>query len=112
MAQNNELDRLVAIAQKFAAHNQVVNVQAFGSGNINDTFLVSLQPIEQEIEAKPFILQRINTNVFCEPKLVMQNMRIYGDHVRDRLVFHRETCRKYDAQFWRKRHHFCQSCRG
>ncbi len=88
MAQNNELDgldRLVAIAQKFADQKQIANVKSFGSGNINDTFLVSLQEIEQEIEAKPFILQRINTNVFCEPKLVMQNMRVYSDHVRDRL---------------------------
>ena len=56
-------------------------MQSFGSGNINDTFLVSWQ----EIEAKSFILQRINTNVFSEPKLVMQNMRIYADHVRDRF---------------------------
>ena len=89
MAQNNELDRLVAIAQKFtqqfSSQKQIADVRSFGSGNINDTFLVSLSAIEQGIEAKPFILQRINTHVFCEPKLVMQNMRIYGDHVRDRL---------------------------
>ncbi len=85
MAQNNELDRLVAIAQKFipqsSRQSQIANVQSFGSGNINDTFLVSLL----ELETKPFILQRINTHVFREPKLVMQNIRIYGDHVRDRL---------------------------
>ena len=92
MAQNNELDRLVAIAQKFtqqfSSQKQIADVRSFGSGNINDTFLVSLSAIEQGIEAKPFILQRINTHVFCEPKLVMQNMRIYGDHVRDRLHKH------------------------
>ena len=96
MAQNNELDELIAIAQKFAwqlapecqiANGQIANVKSFGSGNINDTFLVSSQGIEaQGIEAKSFILQRINTNVFSEPKLVMQNMRIYADHVRDRLI--------------------------
>ena len=89
MAQNNKLDELIAIAKKFTwqlapqcqPQHQIANVQSFGSGNINDTFLVSWQ----EIEAKSFILQRINTNVFSEPKLVMQNMRIYADHVRDRL---------------------------
>ena len=89
MAQNNKLDELIAIAKKFTwqlapqcqPQCQIANVQSFGSGNINDTFLVSWQ----EIEAKSFILQRINTNVFSEPKLVMQNMRIYADHVRDRL---------------------------
>ena len=89
MAQNNKLDELIAIAKKFTwqlapqcqTQYQIANVQSFGSGNINDTFFVSWQ----EIEAKSFILQRINTNVFSEPKLVMQNMRIYADHVRDRL---------------------------
>ena len=87
---HHELDRLIAIAQNFSQQKQVVKVQPFGSGNINDTFLVSLQStkeqIEQEIEAPSFILQRLNPKVFREPKLVMQNMRIYGDHVRDRLA--------------------------
>lgn len=89
MAQNNKLDELIAIARNFTwqlapqcqPQCQIANVQSWGSGNINDTFLVSWQ----EIEAKPFILQRINTSVFSAPKLVMQNMRIYANHVRDRL---------------------------
>jgi Ser/Thr protein kinase RdoA (MazF antagonist) len=84
MAQNyefNEFTRLEAIAQKFSQQAQIVNIQPFGSGNINATFLVSLQGREKGY----FILQRINTNVFCEPKLVMQNMRIYADRVSDRL---------------------------
>jgi Ser/Thr protein kinase RdoA (MazF antagonist) len=93
MNQNNELDKtekLLAIATKFTPKGQikgqVTNVQAFGSGNINDTFLVSWQEKErQEIEPKSFVLQRINTNVFCEPQLVMQNIRTYTEHVRDRL---------------------------
>jgi Ser/Thr protein kinase RdoA (MazF antagonist) len=86
MAQNNQIaelarSQIIAIAQQFSPQNQIADIQAFGSGNINDTFLVSLQ----EVEAQPFILQRINTKVFRKPKLVMQNMRIYANHVRDRL---------------------------
>ena len=94
MNQNNELhktENLIAIATKFTPKEQVkgkVNsVQAFGSGNINDTFLVSWQE-KEEIEPKSFVLQRINTNVFCEPQLVMQNIRTYTEHVRDRLNKH------------------------
>lgn len=75
------MHQLIKIAQHFSPHKQIADVQPFGSGNINDTFLVSLQGIETE----SFILQRLNTKVFCEPKLVMQNMRIYSDHVSDRL---------------------------
>ncbi len=80
----NQFDRsqLIAIAQKFFPQSQITDIKPFGSGNINDTFLVSLQGIE----AQSFILQRINTNVFREPNLVMQNMRIYGEHVGDRLA--------------------------
>ena len=89
MNQNNELDKtekLTAIATNFTPKGKINSVQAFGSGNINDTFLVTWQSLEmQEIETKSFILQRINTNVFCEPQLVMQNIRTYTEHVRDRL---------------------------
>ncbi|WP_434687675.1 phosphotransferase enzyme family protein [Pseudanabaena minima] len=86
MHQNDQIDKLarsqiMAIAHQFSLQKQIADIQPFGSGNINDTFLVSLQ----EVEAQPFILQRINTKVFREPKLVMQNMRIYANHVRDRL---------------------------
>jgi Ser/Thr protein kinase RdoA (MazF antagonist) len=54
----------------------------FGSGNINDTFRV-------EIPTGSFILQRINTQVFTQPQLVMQNMRRYCQHVSGRLASHR-----------------------
>jgi Ser/Thr protein kinase RdoA (MazF antagonist) len=75
------LDRLTNIAEQFARSKQVIAIRAFGSGNINDTFLVT---IEDEIEPH-FVLQRINTNVFLQPALVMQNMRIFTNHVCDKL---------------------------
>ncbi|WP_066377728.1 MULTISPECIES: phosphotransferase enzyme family protein [unclassified Anabaena] len=75
------IGNLVAIAQQFTLESQVVDVRGFGSGNINDTFLVTLDaPGEQH-----FILQRINTQVFRQPQLIMQNMRTFTDHVRQRL---------------------------
>jgi Ser/Thr protein kinase RdoA (MazF antagonist) len=75
------LDRLTGIAQQFAASKQITAVRAFGSGNINDTFLVTVVD-----EAEPcFVLQRINTHVFHQPALVMQNMRIFTQHVCDKL---------------------------
>jgi Ser/Thr protein kinase RdoA (MazF antagonist) len=75
------LDRLTNIAQQFAASRQVTAIRAFGSGNINDTFLVTIVD-----ETEPhFVLQRINTHVFHQPALVMQNMRIFTQHVCDKL---------------------------
>jgi Phosphotransferase enzyme family len=75
------LNRLNSIAEQFAGSRQVKAIRAFGSGNINDTFLVT---IEDEIEPH-FILQRINTHVFLQPGLVMQNMRIFTNHVCEKL---------------------------
>jgi hypothetical protein len=81
---------LLAIAQKFVSNSahaaEIHNIKPFGNGNINSTFLVTLQGIEAKSWTTSFVLQRINTHVFPQPQLVMQNMRIYSDHVRDRLA--------------------------
>ena len=70
-------NRLFTIAQQFAAPGAVTDVRAFGSGNINDTFLVNVVGGDEP----SFVLQRINTHVFQQPALVMQNMRIFTEHV-------------------------------
>jgi Ser/Thr protein kinase RdoA (MazF antagonist) len=74
-------ENLIAIADQFAQLGKVTGVKAFGSGNINDTFLVTLD----SSESRHFVLQRINTQVFCQPQLIMQNMRTFTEHVRKRL---------------------------
>ncbi len=74
-------ENLVAIANQFARLGKVTATKAFGSGNINDTFLVTLDSSEQQ----HFVLQRINTQVFRQPKLIMQNMCIFTEHVRQKL---------------------------
>ncbi|MBD2308088.1 aminoglycoside phosphotransferase family protein [Chroococcidiopsis sp. FACHB-1243] len=75
------IDNLVAIANQFNVRGQITDIQAFGNGNINDTFLVTLRNSTQ----KHVILQRINTHVFHQPELVMQNMRVFTDHATQRL---------------------------
>lgn len=74
------MDNLFAIADQFKPQGEVIDVQAFGNGNINDTFLVTLESFAE----KHFILQRINTQVFRQPELVIQNMRTFTEHVRSR----------------------------
>jgi Ser/Thr protein kinase RdoA (MazF antagonist) len=77
----DNLDNLVAIADQFNPQGQIIDIQAFGNGNINDTFLVTLDSPAQ----KHFILQRINTHVFRQPELVMQNMRVFTECATKRL---------------------------
>lgn len=75
------LNNLTEIASKFETGNKIIKVEEFGHGNINGTFLVTLDSVEQQ----HFILQRINQNVFHQPELVMRNMSTFTNHVRQRL---------------------------
>ncbi len=74
------MDNLVAIANQFKPQGKVMDIQEYGHGNVNDTFLVSLNS-----KVEYFILQRINTQVFRQPELIMQNMCTFTKHVCDRL---------------------------
>jgi Ser/Thr protein kinase RdoA (MazF antagonist) len=75
------MNDLITIASHFMTQGKVAAIQPFGNGNVNDTFLVTVDILGKE----NFILQRINTQVFHHPQLVMQNMCIYTQHVSDRL---------------------------
>jgi Ser/Thr protein kinase RdoA (MazF antagonist) len=68
------------IAEQFTSEGRVLAVREFGNGNINDTYLVTTDAIEQP----HFVLQRINTQVFKHPGLIMQNMRIFTEHMHRR----------------------------
>jgi Ser/Thr protein kinase RdoA (MazF antagonist) len=82
ISQVRNLERLINIAQQFAHPGRVTTVRPFGSGNINDTFLVT---VTDGLDTC-FVLQKINTRVFLQPALVMQNMRIFTQHVCDKLL--------------------------
>lgn len=53
------------------------DVQPFGSGHINKTFLVS----SSEPGEGAYVLQRINTNVFRRPEVIARNLRMVGDYL-------------------------------
>ncbi len=69
---------LVAVAEEFDFGGEVLDVQRYGSGNVNDTFLVTL-------DSGPYgkaILQRVNQQVFHRPELIILNMRAFMDYLR------------------------------
>ena len=72
------MNTLLAVADRFKPPGKVLNIQSYGSGHVNDTFLVTLDGLTEN----QFILQRLNTRVFKKPGLVMQNIRTFTDHVR------------------------------
>ena len=76
------MHNVIAVADRFQHQGAIVNIQEYGKGNINNTFLVTL---ENSVE-KHFILQRINTKVFAHPELVMKNICFLSDRVRQKLA--------------------------
>lgn len=72
---------LLAVAKNFELDGDIEHIQQYGSGRINDTFLVSLQSRKED----RVILQRINNQVFVRPERIMHNMHVVTDHIRRRL---------------------------
>ena len=75
------MGNLTAVANQFKLQGKVIAIDEYGNGNVNDTFLVTLDSKKE----KHFILQRINTHIFRQPQLVMLNVRTFSEHVRNRL---------------------------
>lgn len=80
--QGKGLDNLIAVAGRFMVRGKVVGIREYGNGNVNDTFLVTLDSAGGK---RHFILQRISTQVFRQPELVMLNMRTVTEHIQGRL---------------------------
>ena len=70
------------ITTHFPLGGQFVSARRFGSGHINDTFLVSVEGNPSESN---FILQRINTDVFVNPEALMENISRVTAHLRNRI---------------------------
>ncbi len=54
------------------------SAEPYGTGNINDTFLV-------EAESRKMILQRLNTKIFENPEYVANNIKAYSEHLKTKL---------------------------
>jgi len=79
------LGNFFAVAEQFVSGGKVADVREFGNGNINNTFLITIDTKVDTREEKHFILQRINKQVFLHPELVMLNMRTSTEHILRRL---------------------------
>lgn len=60
------------------------HVKPFGTGHINDTFAV--RPAGDENAPIEYVLQRINTHVFRQPKQLMENAIGITQHIHTQLV--------------------------
>ena len=74
-------------AGQFSAESRIASLSPFGKGNINATYLVT----PARAGDPPFILQKLNTKVFPNPEIVMDNMRICTDHMTRRMETYSAT---------------------
>ncbi|MEB3322781.1 MAG: aminoglycoside phosphotransferase family protein [Synechococcaceae cyanobacterium] len=82
------------IAGTFALPGPVTHLTPLGSGNVNDTYRVT---VAGDGGDRHFVLQRLNTQVFRQPRLVMRNMQRVSDHVRRRL---QQECGELKGRRW------------
>jgi len=71
--------QILAISQQFALQGQILSIVPFGSGHINDTFLVATT-------LQKYIIQRINHEVFKKPAEVMANIATVCQHQKRKLA--------------------------
>ena len=71
------LEQYFHIVDRFDLEGSAVDIQEYGSGNVNDTFLVTLN---SKVQNK-IILQRMNRYVFPHPELIMLNLRVFTNHI-------------------------------
>lgn len=75
---------LQTLASQFVATGDVLTVDPLGNGNINSTFLVTVAAApDRRAKTSRFVLQKINAQVFGRPELVIHNMVVLSEHLRD-----------------------------
>lgn len=77
-----DLKNIIEIARQFQIEGDIIDIHEYGNGNINKTFIITTD----RRKSKNFIFQRINTDVFLEPELLMQNMCIVSEHIYNRVL--------------------------
>lgn len=70
------------ILNNFIIYGDFVSIKNFGSGHINDTYLVNFS---QDGKSVNYILRRINDYVFRNPELIVENTVKVTDHIRSKI---------------------------
>ena len=79
---NFNLEQVSALARRFDIEGDVVDISAFGSGHINDTYRVRTDAQGRS----GYLLQRINHHVFKDVPAVMANMQLVIGHLKEKYV--------------------------
>lgn len=78
----HDLPFLRSIVREFEVDGEILAASPYGTGHINDTYLVETGNGRGKT---PYILQRINHDVFKNPPLLMENIARVTGHLRAKL---------------------------
>lgn len=71
------------IINQFALEGTVIGAEEYGSGHINDTYLVKTRGQEKE---RKYIFQRMNTVIFKNPRELMENVVGVTSYLEQRIL--------------------------
>jgi hypothetical protein len=74
--------RLERISTRFRFHGDFICAEAYGSGNIHDTYAVTTSQSGKKVR---YIVQRINDYVFKNPRQLMSNIQRVTRHLYEKL---------------------------
>ena len=80
-SKNTSLTNTYDIVSRFATEGTVADIRPLGNGLINDTYKVSTK----EADAPDYVLQRVNTTVFTDVDMLMDNIAAVTRHIRKNL---------------------------
>ena len=72
-------DDTFSIIREFAVSGEPASIQPYGTGHINDTYLA-------RCSGGTYILQRVNTNIFRRPELLMENFQRVTSHIAAKIA--------------------------
>ncbi len=81
--QQAPINELQNIAEQFSIHGQVVSITQINKGYINRTYRVETRSDSGHVHK--YTMQRINTNVFPDVDVLMDNFKLTSSHLHDRL---------------------------
>ena len=79
----NKLEKARKAAGQFQMAGEVADIQSYGNGHINDTYLVHVKNGEN---VKRMILQGINTDIFQDVDGLMENIQKVTSFLREEIV--------------------------
>lgn len=80
---NLAADHMLEIAGQFDFAGEIISLEPFGCGHINDTYLVKTWQNGRQFK---YLLQRINHKVFTSPLEVVSNIEKVTSHLRGKIT--------------------------